>query len=123
MRSDDIAVLLRSARDASVYAGALEHVGLVARSQLGRGFYRSQQVRDLCAYLALLRNRFDDHALLVVLASPLVGVSNDGLLVAARGRSGARSTGRSSWGSSTASRSATGRSSSASRSSTTASYA
>jgi ATP-dependent helicase/nuclease subunit A len=75
----DIAVLLRSARDASSYAGALERVGLVARSQLGRGFYRSQQVRDLCAYLALLRNRFDDHALLVVLASPLVGVSNDGL--------------------------------------------
>ncbi len=36
-------------------------------------------MRDLCAYLALLRNRFDDHALLVVLASPLVGVSNDGL--------------------------------------------
>ena len=53
--------------------------GSSARSQLGRGFYRSQQVRDLCAYLALLRNRFDDHALLVVLASPLVGVSNDGL--------------------------------------------
>ena len=75
----EIAVLLRSARDASTYAAALERVGLVARSQLGRGFYRSQQVRDLCAYLALLRNRFDDHALLVVLASPLVGVSNDGL--------------------------------------------
>ena len=72
-------MLLRSARDASIYAAALERVGLVARSQLGRGFYRSQQVRDLCAYLALLRNRFDDHALLVVLASPLVGVSNDGL--------------------------------------------
>lgn len=75
----DIAILLRSARDASIYAGALERVGLAAHSQLGRGFYRSQQVRDLCAYLALLRNRFDDHALLVVLASPLVGVSNDGL--------------------------------------------
>ena len=75
----EIAILLRSARDASIYAGALERVGLAAHSQLGRGFYRSQQVRDLCAYLALLRNRFDDHALLVVLASPLVGVSNDGL--------------------------------------------
>jgi ATP-dependent helicase/nuclease subunit A len=79
IRPGEIAVLLRSARDASIYAAALERVGLAARSQLGRGFYRSQQVRDLCAYLALLRNRFDDHALLVVLASPLVGVSNDGL--------------------------------------------
>ena len=79
VRPGEIAVLLRSARDASTYAAALERVGVTARSQLGRGFYRSQQVRDLCAYLALLRNRFDDHALLVVLASPLVGVSNDGL--------------------------------------------
>jgi ATP-dependent helicase/nuclease subunit A len=75
----EIAILLRSSRDASIYASALERVGLAAHSQLGRGFYRSQQVRDLCAYLALLRNRFDDHALLVVLASPLVGVTNDGL--------------------------------------------
>ena len=79
VRPGEIAVLLRSARDASTYAAALEREGLTALSQLGRGFYRSQQVRDLCAYLALLRNRFDDHALLVVLASPLVGVSNDGL--------------------------------------------
>jgi ATP-dependent exoDNAse (exonuclease V) beta subunit len=79
VRPGEIAVLLRSARDASTYAAALEREGVAARSQLGRGFYRSQQVRDLCAYLALLRNRFDDHALLVVLASPLVGVSNDGL--------------------------------------------
>ena len=118
----DIAVLLRSARDASTYAGALERVGLVARSQLGRGFYRSQQVRDLCAYLALLRNRFDDHALLVVLASPLVGVSNDGLSALRRRRS-ARSTGRSSWGSSEGFPSATVCSSSASRSCTRASCA
>ncbi|HEY3613027.1 MAG TPA: UvrD-helicase domain-containing protein, partial [Gaiellales bacterium] len=79
-RPGDIAVLLRSARDASSYAAALESAGLPTLSQVGRGFYRSQQVRDLCAYLALLRTRFDDHALLVVLASPLVGVSNDGLL-------------------------------------------
>ena len=35
---------------------------------------------DLLAYLRLLRNRYDDHALLSVLASPLVGVSNDALL-------------------------------------------
>ena len=119
----DIAILLRSARDASIYAAALERVGLAAHSQLGRGFYRSQQVRDLCAYLALLRNRFDDHALLVVLASPLVGVSNDGLAAlrtAAQARAlladRARAAGR-------AARSAIARSWSASRSSTTASCA
>ncbi len=38
----------------------------------------------LC-YLRLLRNRYDDFALLGVLASPLVGISNDGLLALRRG--------------------------------------
>ena len=46
----------------------------------GRGYYATQQVSDLLAYLRLLRNRYDDVALLTVLASPLVGMSNDGLL-------------------------------------------
>ena len=40
----------------------------------------AQAVGDLLAYLRLIRNRFDDVALLHVLASPLVGVTNDGLL-------------------------------------------
>ena len=123
VRPGGIAILLRSARDASIYAAALERVGLAARSQLGRGFYRSQQVRDLCAYLALLRNRFDDHALLVVLASPLVGVSNDGLSAlrscgAARALLADRA--RAARG---PARGATARSWSASRSSTTGSCA
>ena len=45
----------------------------------GRGYYAQQQVSDVLAYLRLIRNRYDDVALLTVLASPLVGMSNDGL--------------------------------------------
>ena len=45
----------------------------------GRGYYGQQEVGDLLTYLRLLRTRTDDAALLGVLASPLVGVSNDGL--------------------------------------------
>ena len=119
----DIAILLRSARDASIYSAALERVGLAAHSQLGRGFYRSQQVRDLCAYLALLRNRFDDHALLVVLASPLVGVSNDGLAALRDGGAGRALLADRAGAAGRAARGAIARSWSASRSSTTASCA
>ena len=36
---------------------------------------------DLLAYLRLLHNRYDDEALLTVLASPFVGVSNDALVL------------------------------------------
>src|SRR5262249_59806673 len=43
-----------------------------------------QQVVDLLAYLRLLQNRYDDTALLSVLASPFVGVSNDALALLRR---------------------------------------
>ena len=43
-------------------------------------YYHQQQVVDLLGYLRLLHNRYDDEALVTVLASPFVGVSNNGLL-------------------------------------------
>jgi hypothetical protein len=46
------------------------------------------------SYLRLLQNRYDDEALVSVLASPFVGVSNDALLLIRR------AAGRSSPGSS-----------------------
>ncbi|MBA3718337.1 MAG: PD-(D/E)XK nuclease family protein, partial [Actinobacteria bacterium] len=39
---------------------------------------------DLLAYLRLLQNRYDDEALVTVLASPFVGVSNDALVLLRR---------------------------------------
>ena len=63
----------------------------------GRNYFGQQQVVDLLAYLRLLHNRYDDEALLTVLASPFVGVSNDALvLIRADGASVSRSSGRSS---------------------------
>src|SRR5207244_3060997 len=53
----------------------------------GKGYFGQQQVVDLLAYLRLLHNRYDDAALLAVLASPFVGVSNDGLALIRRSAS------------------------------------
>ena len=50
----------------------------------GRGYFGQQQVVDMLRYLRLLHNRYDDEALVTVLASPFVGVSNDGLVLIRR---------------------------------------
>ena len=76
----DCVVLLRSGSDAAVYERALGRAGLPTASLIAQRYYGVQAVRDVTAYLALVRNRFDDTALASVLASPLVGLSNDGLL-------------------------------------------
>ena len=47
----------------------------------GASYFGQQQVVDLVSYLRLLQNRYDDEALLTVLASPFVGVSNDALVL------------------------------------------
>ncbi|HET7044361.1 MAG TPA: PD-(D/E)XK nuclease family protein, partial [Gaiellaceae bacterium] len=46
--------------------------------------FGQQQVADLLAYLRLLHNRYDDEAVVSVLASPFVGVSNDALVLIRR---------------------------------------
>ena len=56
-------------------------VGLPTYRAAGRNYFGQQQVVDLLAYLRLLQNRYDDEALLTVLASPFVGVSNDALVL------------------------------------------
>ena len=51
----------------------------------GRGYWSHPQVVDLVAYLRALANPRDEEALYAVLASPLVGVSLDALVVLAGG--------------------------------------
>ncbi|HUZ83699.1 MAG TPA: UvrD-helicase domain-containing protein, partial [Gaiellales bacterium] len=75
-----VVLLFEAGTDAVRYEAALRECGLRTVRTTGRGYYQQQQVSDLLAYLQLLRNRYDDVALLTVLASPLVGMSNDGLL-------------------------------------------
>jgi ATP-dependent exoDNAse (exonuclease V) beta subunit len=76
----DVVLLFASTGDADLYERALARVGLTTASTTGRRYYEAQAVRDVLAYLRLLRNRYDDVALLEVLASPLVGVTNDTLV-------------------------------------------
>jgi len=78
-RPGQVVMLFEAGTDAARYEQALRERNLRTVRATGRGYYAQQQVSDVLAYLRLIRNRYDDVALLTVLASPLVGMSNDGL--------------------------------------------
>jgi ATP-dependent helicase/nuclease subunit A len=80
----EIVLLFAAGTDAEWYEQELRAVGVRTHRGLGRGYFGQQQVADLLAYLRLLHNRYDDEALVSVLASPLVGVSNDALVLLRR---------------------------------------
>jgi ATP-dependent exoDNAse (exonuclease V) beta subunit len=80
----EIVVLFAAGTDAERYEEALRREGLPTYRATGRGYFGQQQVADLLAYLRLLHNRYDDVALVTVLASPFVGVSNDALVLLRR---------------------------------------
>ena len=84
-QAGQVVLLFEAGTDAGIYEEALRARHLRTVRTTGRGYYDQQQVADLLAYLRLLRNRYDDVALLSVLASPLVGISNDGLYAIRRG--------------------------------------
>ena len=75
----EIVLLFAAGTDAEWYEDELRQAGLPTYRATGRGYFGQQQVVDLLAYLRLLANRYDDRALVTVLASPFVGVSNDAL--------------------------------------------
>src|SRR5262249_10920818 len=72
-------LLFAAGTDAEWYEDELRKAGLPTYRATGKGYFGQQQVVDLLAYLRLLRNRYDDVALLTVLASPFVGVAHNGL--------------------------------------------
>jgi ATP-dependent exoDNAse (exonuclease V) beta subunit len=89
--ASDVVVLLRAATDMAVFERALEEQGLSTLAAGGGGYWGRQQVLDLCAYLGALANPRDELALFGLLASPLVGLSSDGLAILARfAKAGAR---------------------------------
>jgi ATP-dependent helicase/nuclease subunit A len=90
----EIAVLVRAATDLATYERALGDRGVATLASGGRGFWARQQVQDLTSYLAALVNPRDEASLLGVLASPLVGISSDGLALLA---SAARRSHTSVW--------------------------
>ena len=88
----EIVLLFAAGTDAEQYEEALRELDLPTYRATGRGYFGQQQVVDLLGYLRLLHNRYDDEALVTVLASPFVGVSNDGLVPSApRGDAAGRS--------------------------------
>jgi len=80
----EIVLLFAAGTDAERYEAALRACGLPTYRATGRGYFGQQQVVDLLSYLRLLHNRYDDEALVTVLASPFVGVSNDALVLIRR---------------------------------------
>jgi len=80
----EIVLLFAAGTDAEWYEEELRTLGVPTYRSTGRGYFGQQQVVDLLAYLRLLRNRYDDEALVSVLASPFVGISNDGLVLLRR---------------------------------------
>jgi ATP-dependent exoDNAse (exonuclease V) beta subunit len=83
----EIVLLFAAGTDAEVYEDELRKAGLPTYRATGKGYFGQQQVVDLLSYLRLLHNRYDDRALVSVLASPLVGLSNDGLALLRRAAS------------------------------------
>ena len=80
----EIVLLFAAGTDARLYEEELRSLGLPTFRATGRDYYHQQQVVDLLSYLRLLHNRYDDEALVAVLASPFVGVSNDALVLLRR---------------------------------------
>jgi ATP-dependent helicase/nuclease subunit A len=76
-----VVLLFEAGTDAARYEDALRAHRLPTIRTTGRGYYDQIEVADLLSYLRLVRNRYDDMAFLAVLASPLVGVSNDSLFL------------------------------------------
>jgi ATP-dependent helicase/nuclease subunit A len=83
----EIVLLFAAGTDAEWYEDELRKAGLPTYRATGKGYFGQQQVADLLGYLRLLQNRYDDRALLGVLASPLVGLSNDALALLRRAAS------------------------------------
>ncbi len=83
-RPGEIVLLFAAGTDAEWYEQELRALGLPTYRATGRGYFGQQQVVDLLAYLRLIHNRYDDQALVTVLASPFVGLSNDALVLLRR---------------------------------------
>ena len=79
----DVVLLTRATTDLRVYERALEDRGIPTYLIGGRGYWAHPQVIDMVCYLEALANPRAEEALYTVLASPLVGVSADALVVLA----------------------------------------
>jgi DNA helicase II / ATP-dependent DNA helicase PcrA len=80
----EIAVLSRSHAIALPVLSALDKLGVPAQHWAGRGFFRRPEIQDLIAYLRLLHDPLDLHALARLLARPPLGLDLEVALALAR---------------------------------------
>lgn len=79
-RPGDIALLAPTGTDLWRLESHLEHWGIPVSTQVGKGFFRRQEVQDLIAVTRILANQRDTLALGAFLRGPLVGLSEEDLL-------------------------------------------
>ena len=91
----DIVVLLPAQTHVTLYQEALLARGIDVYVVRGKGYYTQEEVADVTSLLRLLVNPHDDLALITVLRSPLVGMSDDGLYLLGRERRAAQA--KSLW--------------------------
>ncbi len=85
-----IAVLLPSQTYVESYQRALLERGVEVYVVRGKGYYSLEEVADVVSLLRVLVNPHNDQALVGVLRSPLVGLSDDALYLLGRQRRGER---------------------------------
>ncbi len=85
---DHIAILLKTFTNHKVYQKALRVRGIPCQVVGGRGFYQTKEIKDFSNILSFLYYSGDLLSLISVLRSPLVGISDDGLLKLRRDENG-----------------------------------
>jgi ATP-dependent helicase/nuclease subunit A len=75
----DVAILFRSTTTLRVYERELARRQIPYFVQKGRGYFQTQEVRDLMNLIRILDNPRDDFHLAAVLRSPLCGMTDDDL--------------------------------------------
>lgn len=75
----DIAILLRRFTHLKVYEQALQKLSLPYYTVRGRGFYQCQEVFDLINLMFFLADPQNSPALLGILRSPLIGLTDDSI--------------------------------------------
>ena len=79
-RFSDVAVLVHNSEVMGAFAAAFDEAGIPYLVGRGRGFYEGREVTDLIHMLRVLVNPQDEISMAAVLRSPLVGLSDEGLL-------------------------------------------
>lgn len=82
----DITVLTRFPSNLDSYKAVFREYGIPTAG--GRGIYQSSEAREIYAFLKVLRNPYDDPAMVSVLLSPFAGVSRNALIDLAKHRGG-----------------------------------